>query len=104
MKNLQNLEIINVSTKKGKLVALLSYQDISRIDIDLNNGYDTIEIPINIREIQKSVRDNMLVDQSVKSNRVKSNVCSICFGTGTYSYGGSFGGAILTQKCSCGIK
>ncbi len=67
MDDLQNLEIINISTKKGKLVALLSYQDISKIDKDLNNGYDTIEIPINPREIQTSIRGNVLVDQSDKN-------------------------------------
>ena len=66
MKNLQNLEIINISTKEGKLVALVSYQDTSRIGEDLNNGYGTIEISINPREIQTSIRGNMLVDQSVK--------------------------------------
>ena len=46
MKNIQNLEIINISTKEGKLVALVSYQDTSAIGEDLNNGYGTIEIPI----------------------------------------------------------
>lgn len=68
MKNLQNLEIINISTKEGKLVALVSYQDTSKIGEDLNNGYGTIEIPINPREIQTSIRGNMLVDQSVKNH------------------------------------
>jgi hypothetical protein len=67
MKNLQNLEIINISTKEGKLVALVSYQDTSAIGEDLSNGYGTIEIPINPREIQTSIRGNMLVDQSVKN-------------------------------------
>ena len=67
MKNLQNLEIINISTKEGKLVALVSYQDTSKIGEDLNNGYGTIEIPINPREIQTSIRGNMLVDQCVKN-------------------------------------
>lgn len=67
MKNLQNLEIINISTKEGKLVALVSYQDTSAIGEDLNNGYGTIEIPINPREIQTSIRGNALVNQSVKS-------------------------------------
>ena len=64
MQNLQNLEIINISTKNGGLVALLSYQDKSKIDKDLNNGYGNIEIPINLREIQTSIRGNVLVDQS----------------------------------------
>ena len=68
MKVFQNLEIINISTKEGKLVGLLSFQDTSKIGKDLNNGYDTIEIPINLRDIQTSIRGNMLVDQSVKNN------------------------------------
>lgn len=68
MKNLQNIEIINISTKEGKLIALVSFQDISKINEDLNNGYDTIEVPINLREIQTSIRGNMLVDQSIKES------------------------------------
>lgn len=63
--NLKNLEIINLFTKDGKLVALLSYQDPSVIDF--NNGYDTIEIPVNLREIQISHRGNILVNQSIKN-------------------------------------
>lgn len=75
MKNIKNLEIINISTKEGKLVALLSYQDVSAIGgINLDNGFSTIEVPINLREIQTSIRGNMLVDQSV---REYSNVVAI---------------------------
>lgn len=32
---------------------------------------------------------------------VSESVCPICHGTGYYSYGGSFGGATMTQQCSC---
>lgn len=67
MKNIRNAEIINITTKNGNLVALMSYQDINNID-NLNNGYDTIEVSINPREIQTSVRGNMLVDQSIKND------------------------------------
>lgn len=75
MKNIKNLEIINISTKEGKLVALLSYQDVSAIGgINLDNGFSTIEVPINLREIQTSIRGNMLVDQSM---REYSNVVAI---------------------------
>lgn len=66
LQNLENLEIINISTKDGKLVALLSYQDITS-PFDVNNGYGTIEIPINPREIQTSERGNMLINQSFKT-------------------------------------
>ena len=68
MNNITNLEVIQITTKEGKLVATLSYQD-ERID-DLNNGYAIIDVPINIRELQVSSRDNVLVDQSVKGDFV----------------------------------
>ncbi len=64
MKNLNNVEIINLSIVDGKLVAIVSYYDPEVKD--LNNGYNIVEIPVNIRELQKSVRGNVLVDQSVK--------------------------------------
>lgn len=66
MENIKELEIINITTREGKLFALLSYQDINKID-NLNNGFDTIEIPINIRKIQLSHRGNMLVNQSIQT-------------------------------------
>jgi hypothetical protein len=67
MKNLKDLEIINISTVNGELIALVSYQDTTNLD-NLNNGYDTARIPIRPREIQVSVRGNQLVDQSVKND------------------------------------
>jgi len=66
MTNLKNLEIINLSTIDGKLVATLSYQNPDDV-LSVNNGYDTIEIPVNIREYQLSVRGNRLVDQSIQT-------------------------------------
>lgn len=65
MEQLTNLEIIQIYTKDGHLMALTSYQDISKIGIDVNNGYATLEIPINLRDIQLSIRGNRLVNQSV---------------------------------------
>jgi len=69
MMNLKNLEIIDLSTVDGKLIALLSYQnpDVK----DLNNGYNTIQVPVNLREIQLSIRGNMLVDQSAKPEHLE---------------------------------
>lgn len=67
MENFKNLEIIDISTKDGKLVALMSYQQIPGANRYFNNGFDTIEVPINLRDIQRSIRGNVLVDQSVKS-------------------------------------
>ena len=66
MKNLKDLEIINISTVNGELVALVSYQDTENLD-NLNNGYDTIRIPIKPREIQVSIRGNQLVNQSLQN-------------------------------------
>jgi hypothetical protein len=71
MTNLKNLEIINLSTIDGKLVATLSYQNPEDI-LSVNNGYDTIEVPVNIREYQLSVRGNRLVDQSIQNFAAES--------------------------------
>lgn len=68
MKNITNIEIIQLSFIDGKHTALLSFQDTS-VD-DLNEGYSTIEVPVNLREIQLSHRGNMLVNQSVRSEPV----------------------------------
>ena len=65
MKNIQNLEVIQLNTnKEGKLIAIISYQDTTVQD--LNNGYAIIDAPVNLRELQLSSRDNVLVNQSVK--------------------------------------
>ena len=31
-------------------------------------------------------------------------VCPVCRGKGYYTYGGSFGGSVMTQRCSCGAN
>ena len=72
MKKLQNLEIININTKNGKLVAVLSYQDMDSLS-DINNGYSIIDVPLNIRQLQISDRGNILVNQSVKSYDTVAN-------------------------------
>ena len=65
MKNIENLEVIQLNTnKEGKLIATISYQDTTVQD--LNNGYSIIDVPVNVRAWQLSSRDNILVDQSVK--------------------------------------
>ncbi len=68
MNNIENLEVIQLTTKEGKLEALVSYQDT--IAQDLNNGFAIIDVPVNIRELQLSSRGNILVDQSVKGEDV----------------------------------
>lgn len=65
MKNIENLEVVQLNTnKEGKLIATISYQDTTVQD--LNNGYSIIDVPVNVRALKLSSRDNILVDQSVK--------------------------------------
>lgn len=64
MTHLTDLEIIQINTVNGKLIALLSYRNPEVTD--LNNGHDTVEVPVNIRELQFSVRGNLLVNQSLQ--------------------------------------
>ena len=69
MKNIENLEVIQLNTNKdGKLIATISYQDTTVKD--LNNGYSIINVPVNVRALQLSSRDNVLVDQSAKGEEV----------------------------------
>lgn len=65
--DITNLEIIQLETIEGNLVATLSYQD-TRVKDSVTNGYGTVDVPINIRELQVSDRGNVLVDQSVKTH------------------------------------
>ena len=68
MKDLIQLEVIHIATKDGKLVATLSYQDLTApVDLDdVNNSYRTFEVPVNLRDLQLSLRGNQLVNQSIK--------------------------------------
>lgn len=65
MKNLENIEVFNIEITEEGTFAHISYN----ID-NLNNGYDNIRVPMNLRPIQLSVRDNVLVDQSVKKEEL----------------------------------
>lgn len=65
MKNLVNLEVFHIEITDEGTFAHISFQDLDNTD-NLNNGYDNVRVPMNLRPIQKSVRDNVLVDQSVK--------------------------------------
>lgn len=69
MKNLENIEVFNIEITEEGAFAHISFQDLDNID-NLNNGYDNIRVPINLRPIQLSVRDNVLVDQSVKKEEL----------------------------------
>jgi hypothetical protein len=61
MKNLSNIEVFHIEITGEGAFAHISFQDLDNID-NLNNGYDNIRVPMNLRPIQKSVRDNVLVD------------------------------------------
>ena len=65
MKNLSNVEVFHIEITEEGSFAHISFQDLSNID-NPNNGYDHVRVPMNLRPIQKSSRDNVLVDQSVK--------------------------------------
>ena len=62
---MQNLEVIRLHEVDDKYFATLSYQDMVN-GLPINNYYTTKEVPINLRPLQRSVRGNILVDQSVK--------------------------------------
>lgn len=66
MKNLSNIEVFNIEITDEGIFAHISFQDLDNTD-NVNNGYDHIRVPMNLRPIQLSVRDNVLVDQSVKN-------------------------------------
>lgn len=66
MKNIRNIEIFHIEITKEGTFGYISFQDLDNID-NLNNGYNHIRVPINLRPFQLSVRDNILVDQSVKN-------------------------------------
>lgn len=66
MKNLTEIEVFHIETTEKGTFAHISFRDLNNTD-NVNNGYDHIRVPMNLRPIQLSVRDNILVDQSVKN-------------------------------------
>ena len=65
MENLTNIEVFNIEITENGTFAHISFRNIEKID-NINNGYDNIRVPMNLRPIQLSIRNNALVDQSVK--------------------------------------
>lgn len=67
MKNLENVEVffIEEPNSDGEMFAWISYQD-PKNNSD-TNGYNHIRVPVNLRPIQYSSRENVLVDQSEKN-------------------------------------
>lgn len=62
---LGTMEIIQLNARPTGVTATISYQDFEH-GLEINNYYTIDEIPVNIRELQKSTRGNILVNQSVK--------------------------------------
>jgi hypothetical protein len=66
MKNLNNIEVFHIETTEQGTFAHISFQDMENGD-SINNYYNNIRVPMNLRPIQLSSRDNVLVDQSVQN-------------------------------------
>lgn len=73
MKNITDIEVISINTVDGKMTALVSYRDLSEKD-NINNGYDVIKIPVNIRPLRYSVNNNLLVNQSVRDEAQNQDI------------------------------
>ena len=67
MKNLASIEVFHIEITEEGEFAYISFQNLDNWN-DANNGFDHIRVPMNLRPIQLSVRDNVLVDQSVKED------------------------------------
>lgn len=63
MNNYKNIEVFHIEINNLETFAYISFQNPEKIG-DLNNGYDWIKVPMNLRPLQLSVRDNILVNQS----------------------------------------
>jgi hypothetical protein len=71
MKNLTNIEVFHIEITEEGTFAHISFQELDKTD-NPNNGYNHIKVPMNLRPIQKSVRDNVLVDQSVRDCQIET--------------------------------
>jgi hypothetical protein len=66
MKNLTNIEVFHIEITENGTFAYISFKNLDDMD-NLNNGYNYLRVPMNLRPIQLSIRDNILVDQSIKN-------------------------------------
>lgn len=71
MKNFANIEVFHIETTEEGTFAYISFQDLENTD-NINNGYNNIRVPVNLRPIQMSVGNNVLVNQSVKKETLES--------------------------------
>ena len=65
--SIDNIEIISITKNDdGTRSALVSFRKTgsSGVSDDINDGYDCMSVPVNIRPIQLSPRDNILCNQS----------------------------------------
>jgi hypothetical protein len=69
--NLTNIEVYHIETTEEGTFAHISFQDLNNRN-NSTDGFDHIKVPMNLRPIQLSSRDNVLVDQSVKSYEVSA--------------------------------
>ena len=53
---------------------------------------------------KKLKKQQQSTDKAFVISDVSNSVCPLCHGTGYYSYGGSFGGAVQTERCHCRAK
>lgn len=67
MENLANIEVFNIEITEEGTFAHISFQNLNNT-YNVNNGYDNIRVPMILRPIQKSIRDNILIDQSDKKH------------------------------------
>jgi len=76
MKNLENVEVFYIEepNKDGEMFAWISYRNPNHESTDLNNGYDNIRVPVNLRLKQYSSRGNLLVNQSEKEESKPENI------------------------------
>lgn len=66
MKNLNNIDVFHIETTDKGTFAYISFQDMENGDL-VNSFYNHIRVPMNLRPIQLSVRDNILVNQSAEN-------------------------------------
>ena len=66
MRDLTNIDVFHIETTDEGTFAYISFQDMENGD-PVNNFYNHIRVPMNLRPIQLSVRDNILVNQSAEN-------------------------------------
>lgn len=67
MEKYNEIEVFKIETnKQGASFAWISYNDPEWKGDDPTNGYKHVKVPVNLRDIQYSIRGNTLVDQSNK--------------------------------------